>query len=380
MIDRSPHLMVSLIGDIDKEPFAQVKYGFFIRALEREFRVNVCDVKLRRLQRLFNGLVVFHPDFRIWKERFYQNLGAFKARSRIVSRCLEKQKENIDIVLQIGVLFNSTIQNPDMPLIVYTDYTSKLSRDRIEQGRSPFPEEYFRQWFVHEQNVFHKAVRIYTRGSQVFDSIVQDYGIPAEKVSVVGGGLNYAELPALSTKKNSNPMVLFIGKDFYRKGGDMVVEAFHRARRQLPDIRLTMVTSIPGSFTGDLTGVTVIKPTWDRDRISALYREADCFILPSRLETWGDVLLEAMAFGLPCIGVADEAMADIIIHEKTGLLAAPGDLNDLAKSLEYLLSDKEARQKYGRAARLRVESLYTWERVAARMIPGIREVSEMLSG
>jgi glycosyltransferase involved in cell wall biosynthesis len=116
-----------------------------------------------------------------------------------------------------------------------------------------------------------------------------------------------------------------------------------------------------------LQGVKLIPPHWNRSSIINLYRQADLFVLPSRLETWGDVLLEAMAFGLPCIGVRDDAMGEIITHQQTGLLVQPGNIDDLTNALFQLLSDPTMRVQYGTAARQRIEETFTWELVAERL-------------
>ncbi|RME88071.1 MAG: glycosyltransferase [Anaerolineae bacterium] len=99
-------------------------------------------------------------------------------------------------------------------------------------------------------------------------------------------------------------------------------------------------------------------------------------ILGPGQETWGDVLLEAMAFGLPCVGVFGQAMEEIIRHEETGLLVPPEDSDALAKALARLLSQPALRQRMGEAARQRVAREFTWARVVERIaadLPGVVE-------
>ncbi len=105
--------------------------------------------------------------------------------------------------------------------------------------------------------------------------------------------------------------------------------------------------------------------------IAGHYRRADIFVLPSRLETWGDVLLEAMAFGMPCVGVRGQAMEDIIQHEVTGLLVDQSQTNDLAGALIRLLSQPGMRQRMGQTARSLVEKEFTWDRVVDRLEPAL---------
>jgi len=122
-----------------------------------------------------------------------------------------------------------------------------------------------------------------------------------------------------------------------------------------------------------LDGVEVVAPTYDREFIANLYRRADIFILPSRLETWGDVLLEAMAFGLPCVGVSGEAMDEIIENGKTGFVVPPENVEALSGAIGQLIGDKSLRVGMSRAARRRVEEIFTWDHVVERMFPLMRQ-------
>lgn len=370
MRNTAPRLFVSLIGDISREAFARVKYGFFLKELEKSFPLVVCDATLRGLPRLLNAITVFSPNRSLWKERFYKNVSAFELRSKKVSNFLQQQGSKVDAVLQIGVLFDSLWNEPNIPGIIYTDYTSQLSSRKPESGRSPQRAGELQKWMALEKQTYTRSTHICTRGQFVCNSIIEDYGISSNRVTAVGGGMNFESLPILKTKSESSyPTALFIGKDFYRKGGDILLKAFKLVRQSIPDARLIMVTeNIPtGEF--DLSGVQVIAPTWDRAAIQSIYEQADCFVLPSRLETWGDVLLEAMSYGLPCIGVSGEAMSEIIVDGKTGLIIPPGDIIALSNAMIQILTNRELREAYSLAARQRIEKTFTWEQVVKRLTP-----------
>lgn len=368
MHNQQPRLFVTLIGDVAREPSAQVKYGYLLAALKRKYPLVVCDATLRGLPRIINAMQVFSPDRQLWKARFYQNVPAFKSRSRMVVEALRKQAGNIDLIFQIGVLYDACWENDGLPNILYTDYTSHLALQKPGLGRGPQQSTERMEWISLEKRAFQRAAHICTRSDFVRDSVIRDYQIPAEKVTAIGGGVNIDPLPTVpSSRKPHPPTALFIGKDFYRKGGDILLRAFQETRKMIPDARLMMVTDgpIPGDVVMD--GVEIIQPTWDRSVIFSLYERADCFVLPSRLETWGDVLLEAMSFGLPCIGVSGEAMGEMITHHKTGEIVAPEDVEGLVNALTRLLSNGEMREQYGIAARQRVENDFTWDRVVSRI-------------
>lgn len=365
-----PRLFIAMIGDISTEPFSRVKYGFFIKALEKRFSIVICDATLRGFPRFITALSAFQPNKKLWKERFYQNSLAFKMRSKKVATQLLKNATQVDVILQIGVLLDAHWTSKHIPSIIYTDYTTRLSSQKPELGRSPQKGKELARLYDLEKKAFFRSNHICTRGKFLCESIAQDYAVPADWITPIGGGLNFDSLPLLQERTDfSHPTALFIGKDFYRKGGDLLLDAFKNVRVLLPDARLIMVTEGMPVNKFDLTGVEIIKPTWDREMIKVLYLKADCFVLPSRLETWGDVFLEAMAYGLPCIGVNGDAMNEIIRDHKTGLIIPPGDVNSLSDALVFILSNREQRTKYGIAARLEVENHFTWDHVVSRLYP-----------
>jgi len=379
MTELPPRVLGALVGDIARDPGAHTKYHLLFEALGR--RVNllgVYDASLRGPVRWFNALAVAHPDQRRWRERFYKNTGAFRGRSRQMATHLETLRGQVDVILQVGVLFNAHWSDDDPPNVIYTDYTAHLSAQHPEGGRSPFTPAQRVRWIELESRALKRAAHICTRGELARASLIADYGLPPERVTAIGGGVNFPTLPALPTRDpNAPPTLLFLGKELYRKGGDLVLKAFALARAYLPEAQLLFVTGDPIPEGLPLDGVQVIPPTWDRAAIAALYERADAFVLPSRLETWGDVLLEAMAYALPCVGVARQTMEEIIEHERTGLLVPPEDCEALAEALVRVLSDLGQRLRWGQAARQKVEVCYTWERVAERLASVLEEAAQL---
>ena len=369
MVDTHLRILLALVGDMENDAFARVKYGPFSDALQRAGSIiETSDVSLRGFSRIWNALQVFSPSLSIWRERFWKNLPAFDARSQRLGRYIRTNSLQWDVVLQMGVIFDARYYQDQLPAIIYTDYTASLSAERPASGRSPFSEEQRYQWIEREKNAYLQALHIFTRSFFVRESIVHDYGIPKEKITVIGAGVNFYHLPEVDRYGNERPSILFLGKEFYRKGGDILLDAFEKVRMSVPSARLRMLTEMPKPGDFPLEGVEIISPTWDRAVIEDLYREADLFVLPSRLETWGDVLLEAMAYSLPCVGVRVDAMEEIILDGETGVLVPAQDSDALAGVLVRLLNDPHERVRMGQAGRKRVEESFTWDGVALHML------------
>lgn len=377
VFSESPRVIGTLVGDIYHEAPARTKYGMLFEKLNEQLPVvQVCDATLRGVDRLLNGLLMFHPQIHLWKERFYQNIPAFKQRSAKIARHLAhlQQQNQADVVLQVGATFDAQWGQHNLPSVLYTDYTTHLSMLSPDAGRSPFSLETGKTLISLEKQAFQRATFVCTRSQIVRESILQEYKIAPEKVVVVGGGVNFETLPNTLNTPNmqGQPTILFIGKDFYRKGGDLLLNAFAQTRHHVPHGRLIMMTEgVPAGVP--LDGVEIVSPTWDRTIIENLYQQADIFVLPSRLETWGDVLLEAMAYGIVCIGATRQAMGEIIQHGKTGLVVAPGDEHALFSALLWLMINPSLRRKWGKNGRDRLESHFTWGRVAERLAPVLKE-------
>jgi glycosyltransferase involved in cell wall biosynthesis len=362
-----------MVGDIRHMPDMRVKYGAFFDALARRFEVvDIVDASLHGWSRYWNALLTYRPSLAVWKEHFFKNVPAFKARSRHMDKYLKKNASHADVILQIGALFNSRWSENSLPMVIYTDNTTRITSRRPESGRLALSHRETERWVTHERGAYQKASQIAVRASLVRKSLVEEYEVDEGRVSVIGGGVNFSPLPeVVRHSPESPPTALFIGEEFHRKGGDLLLRAFARARVHVPEARLRIVTRDPIPLGYSLQNVDVFPCSWDRSVIASHYRSADFFVLPSRLETWGDVLLEAMSFGLPCVGVRGQAMEDIIQHEVTGLLVDQSQTNDLAGALIRLFSQPAMRQRMGQTARQQVESEFTWDRVAERLEPAL---------
>jgi glycosyltransferase involved in cell wall biosynthesis len=216
-----------------------------------------------------------------------------------------------------------------------------------------------------ERKMYDEAAHVFVMGGPSQDSLIGDYGVDDARISVVGGGLSFDGLPP-PAKPRGDPTILFVGREFERKGGDDLVRAFERVRSEVPKAELHLV-GISGRF--DVPGVVVHGKIADRERLAGLYRAARVFCLPSRYEPYGLVLIEAMAHGVPCIGTRVQAIPEILDDGRAGVLVPPGDPSSLAEAISSLLTDDELARKIGAAGRRHAAENLTWDAVAGRVAP-----------
>ncbi len=105
------------------------------------------------------------------------------------------------------------------------------------------------------------------------------------------------------------------------------------------------------------------------DELPLYYALCDLHVLPSTTmgEAFGVVLLEAMATGKPVIASSLPGVRTVVQHHSDGLLVAPGNVDELAAALAYLLEDPERRREMGANGRQKVLTEYTWSAIAPRL-------------
>jgi glycosyltransferase involved in cell wall biosynthesis len=144
--------------------------------------------------------------------------------------------------------------------------------------------------------------------------------------------------------------VLFVGGDFDRKGGPLLLEATRRLRMhpQVPDFELHVVTraEIP-----DEPGVVVHTGlTANRPELIDLYRQCEIFCLPTHADALGMVLAEAAASSMALVSTDVGAIREIVRNDETGVLIEPGNGDALEEALLLLMSDPRVRRRLGSAA------------------------------
>ena len=181
-------------------------------------------------------------------------------------------------------------------------------------------------------------------------SLVGDYGADARKVTVVHPGTVLSNYPDPSTRRprHEGPLrILFVGGDFVRKGGDLLLDVFRRHLRGRAELHLITAADVP---QGD--GVFVYRGLAPHSpELLARYRDADVFVLPTRGDCLAVVLGEAMASCLPIITTRVGAHAEAVVDGESGYLIATDDPGALREKLERLASDRELAFRMGMRSR-----------------------------
>jgi glycosyltransferase involved in cell wall biosynthesis len=177
-------------------------------------------------------------------------------------------------------------------------------------------------------------------------SLIEDYGFQEDAVAVIPPGVNLDWFtPTQGTREL--PRILFVGGDFHRKGGNVLLDVFRKRLRGRAE--LAIVTREPVS---EEPGVTVYHDVVaNSEKLRNLYASCDIFALPTSADCYSLVCLEALASGLPTVTTRVGGIPDVIIEGETGFLAEPGDAQTVGDALELLVNDPARRAKMSVACR-----------------------------
>lgn len=181
-------------------------------------------------------------------------------------------------------------------------------------------------------------------------SLVHDYGVASDKVTVVHPGAVLAQFgdPARRKPRHQGPLkILFVGGDFPRKGGDLLVEVARTFPSESLELHLVTGADVPaGNGVHVYKGVKPYAP-----ELLRLYAESDVFVLPTRGDCLAVVLGEAMAAGLPIITTNVGAHAEAVEDGKSGFVLAPDDGATLRDRIDRLVRDRDLVFRMGQRAR-----------------------------
>ena len=163
---------------------------------------------------------------------------------------------------------------------------------------------------------------------------------------------------------------MFAGRLVREKGLDVLIKALAKLPLDIP-WRLILAGDGP-EWTGlaalagrlNIADRVQVRGWVDRAELPALIREADVFVLPSRVDGTPSALLEAMAAGLPVIGTKVPGTMEAVVDGTTGLLAAPEDVDGLTEAIVALARDPVRRAAMGHAGRARTETRFGWPAIA----------------
>jgi glycosyltransferase involved in cell wall biosynthesis len=278
-----------------------------------------------------------------------------------------------------GLFLHTTtlsLASPDLyrkrPTVLSTDGTP-ASKDGMREAYGQRPQSALgaRAKRAAYRAVFRQARGFVGWARWVADSLIEQYGCRPEEVAVIPPGIDLTAFRA-GERGGGLPRILFVGGDFPRKGGDVLLSAFRERLRGKAELELVTAAKLPAE-----PGVRVhngMKP--NSPELRALYSSCDLFCLPTRADCLPLVCLEALAAGLPIVATNVGGIPDTAIPGKTGALVEPGSVDQLGAALLRLVDDPAERARLSANARRLAEEEFEVSVTTRRLFEFVRSRCE----
>ena len=346
-------------------------------------RVEGIDVTVSEFVEFAAKVASIAPQRSVWRERYRFSPVRRATMSASGAYRVRTLKQRPDATLQVGGYFRLDGRFAASPAPLRCAYHDSclplLLRDGVGIGIENPQRAHIRRELHAERRIFDGLDLALTMSNWVKQFLVEHFGQPDDKVVVVGRGVNLETLPApaAAIRDWETPRILFVGFDFNRKGGETLLEAFRILRARLPHAQLSIAgpSEPPGI---DERGVrwhsSIDRGTPNgADQFDRLLQEATMFVLPSYFDPTPGVMLEAMAYEVPCVGTRVCGIPEMIDEGRTGLLVPPYDPERLADAMHELAVDPRRSRTMGETARKRIEEKFTWDTVAANVVEAIEQ-------
>lgn len=254
------------------------------------------------------------------------------------------------------------------------------------------PEE---RWAFDRSSIRRSCLRAagYAANTAYEASYVEKLGVPRDRITVVGVGVDPNALTAARTRQPEEtnpgvPRVLYLAHLTSRKGLDTVVEALPAVWSRHPAIEVV----VAGQTANDtdrlrraafraseghnlrwLSNVT-------EGEKAALLATSSVVLYPSRFESFGIVFLEAWVFAVPVVGCRAGAVPDVVEDGVTGLLIPPGDSAQLADCVTRLVANPAEAKRLGDEGQRRMREHHTWPAVAERARQALTSARRFVEG
>lgn len=220
-------------------------------------------------------------------------------------------------------------------------------------------------------SVFKDAAHLLAYSAFIKESLVTDYGIKEDKISIVPPGV---DLGIWSRHTMNSPrgnhasgrlQVLFVGANFARKGGDLLLSIARRKDFQLCDFHFVT----PNSHVPNEKNIFIhANMKANSEPLRALYRQSDIFVLPTRADFSPNVICEAMAMELPVLSTSVGGIGEMVLDGETGFIVAVDDEIAICDRLRLLIDDGKLRTRLGSNGRRLVESKFNLEKNAETIV------------
>ena len=219
------------------------------------------------------------------------------------------------------------------------------------------------------QRLAYRCATTVAANSPAARQILEQEGVAPGSIAVIPNGLD----PAAFAERKPRPdvrTIITVANLRPEKSHETLIAAAALLVRDIPTLRFRFVGAGPRRAELEALvaarGLTAhVEFLGHREDVPALLADADAYVLPSRTEAFPNGAIEAMAAGLPVVACAVGGLLDLIAHNRTGILVAPAEPDELAAAMRSLVENPARAAAMGAAARAAVLQQYSFDRMIA---------------
>jgi glycosyltransferase involved in cell wall biosynthesis len=310
-----------------------------------------------------------------WQGERYLPIRSLPVR-RYFAECITERLKgrNYDVLFAPDTISISELDG-DLPVVFYTDAV-------FDQLVDYYPEfthlcaRSLKDGHEQEQAALRRASLAVYSSAWTADYVTSHFQVDVDNVHVIPFGANLEQEPQRidpSQKSNSGPCRLFfLGKDWERKNGPLVLQITEILRRQGLDCTLAVCSLVPDAQLPvpgvEFMGLLDRRQASERAKLDQLFRESHYLVLPTRADCTPGAFREAAAYGLPVITSLSGGNASVVQQNESGLLLPQeAGAEEYAKAIHQNYSDRSAYMKLCQGARLKYETELNWQTAIARL-------------
>jgi glycosyltransferase involved in cell wall biosynthesis len=223
----------------------------------------------------------------------------------------------------------------------------------------------------HERWLWPLAHHILCNCQAVSSVLIEHCGVPAARLTTIPNGVDADYFQPGAGPDAGPPRVLCVARMAPDKDHDTLLEAFRLTARAIPAAELWLVGDGPRlekvrELARRLLPEGRVKFLLPREDLRPLLHQASLLVLSSKTEALPNVVLEAMAAGLPVVATRVGGVPELVVPGRTGWLVDPGDPPGLAAALSQVLGDPDRRRALGREGRERACREFSLETMTQR--------------
>ena len=328
---------------------------------------NRLDSKMRRVLRVRGDITQSLPLSMVY--------GKLYRRAILASKC--------DLVFSPAASTEIGYLRSPVPLIYLSDATFRLMENYYYPLSQVHPLTRWAGNHIEKRAILNSDILIYA-SQWAARSAVEHYGASPDKIKVIPFGANMDDVPVRESlgegSSDARLRLLFVGRDWERKGGQIAFDTLLALHRRGIDAELTVIGCTPGS---DFVHPSLhVIPNLDKNLpgqradLAEFYRQSDIFLLPTRAECSGVVFCEAGAFGLPVVTTRTGGVPTVVTEGESGFLlpySAGGEA--YAETIAKLWTDRTTYRKMRQNSRDRYETSLSWTAWSAQMRPVIEQLA-----